>query len=75
MLTFLALLLPVMTTRAQETGKAEDDVPVFNLGARIGFAATGTYITDAFIDGHKLTEYTQDTQIGNFIAFHWAQAI
>lgn len=68
-LTFLALLLPAMTTRAQETGKAEDDVPVFNLGARIGFAATGTYITDAFIDGHKLTEYTQDTQIGNFIAF------
>ena len=69
MLTFLALLLPAMTTRAQETGKAEDDVPVFNLGARIGFAATGTYITDAFIDGHKPTEYTQDTQIGNFIAF------
>lgn len=70
-LTILALILPAMTTRAQEPGRTEEAVPFFNWGAKVGFAATGTYITDAFIDGHKLTEYTQDTQVGNFIAFQF----
>ena len=32
----------------------------------MGFAANATYVTDAYINGHELTEYTQDTQVGTF---------
>lgn len=45
-------------------GKTTDNS--FAWGARIGFAATGTYLTDGYAEGHKLTEYIQDTQVGNF---------
>ena len=38
-------------------------------GARVGFAANATYVTDAYMNGHKITEYTQDTQVGNFGTF------
>ena len=67
-LTVLAVLIPAMSAQAQKADGKEPGLPSLNWGARIGFAATGTYITDAFIDGHKLTEYTQDTQVGNFAA-------
>lgn len=62
------VLLPAITAQAIGPRNA---LPSFssNWGARVGFAATATYVTDAFIDGHELTEYTQDTQVGNFAAF------
>ncbi|MBO4723899.1 MAG: outer membrane beta-barrel protein [Bacteroidaceae bacterium] len=67
-LTFFTVLLPIIAVQAKGPRSA---LPSFssNWGARVGFAATATYITDAFIDGHELTEYTQDTQVGNFAAF------
>ena len=68
-LTLLAMLLPVLAINAKEPDKKESDMPSFTWGARIGFAASGTYVTNALIDGHKLTDYTQDTQVGNFGAF------
>lgn len=63
-LTFL-LLIPAMAIQAQNS---RSTLPAFstNWGAKVGFAATATYVTDAVIDGHTLTDYTQDTQIGNF---------
>ena len=67
-LAMLVMLVFNMTLHAQNTGKEDIPVPFITWGARFGFAATGTYITDAFIDGHTLTEYTQDTQVGNFAA-------
>lgn len=67
--TALLVTLSLPTTlHAQEPVKDEIPVPFITWGVRLGFAATGTYITDAFIDGHALTEYTQDTQVGNFAA-------
>lgn len=65
MLTILLALLPAISVRGQE---AQTSLQRFNWGARIGFAATGTYVTQARIDGHKLTDYNQDTQVGNFAA-------
>lgn len=65
MLTILLALLPVISVRGQES---QTSLQRFNWGARIGFAATGTYVTEARIDGHKLTDYNQDTQVGNFAA-------
>lgn len=43
-------------------------LPAFSTswGVKVGFAANATYVTDAFMNGHELTEYTQDTQVGNF---------
>ena len=67
LLAILILFLPALALYAQGSERNETThSPVFTWGARVGFAATGTYITDAHIDGHKLTEYTQDTQVGNF---------
>lgn len=45
----------------------------FSWGARIGFAATQTYLLDAYMDGHKIEDYSQDTPVGNFAAlqFKW----
>ena len=64
-LTILLALLPAISVRGQEV---QTSLQRFNWGARIGFAATGTYVTQARIDGHKLTDYNQDTQVGNFAA-------
>lgn len=64
-LTLLLALLPAISVRGQEV---QASLQRFNWGARIGFAATGTYVTQARIDGHKLTDYNQDTQVGNFAA-------
>lgn len=66
--TFTALLL---ATSAHAQIWSRSSLPAFstNWGAKIGFSATATYVYDAFIDGHKLTEYRQDTQVGNFAAF------
>lgn len=65
-LLLICITFPLLTATAQESGKFASQR--FNWGARIGFAATGTYVTNAVIDGHKLTDYTQDTQVGNFAA-------
>ena len=65
----LLMLAPVLKA-AGPTTKFEP-LPFFTWGARVGFAATGTYVTDVFIDDHKLTEYTQDTQVSNFIALQF----
>ena len=62
-LTTLFALLPATFACGQELTPQR-----FNWGVRVGFAATGTYVTNAFIDGHKLTDYNQDTQVGNFAA-------
>jgi len=70
-LTLLSLLVTVLPVKAEQPDGNESPVPFFNWGARVGFAATGTYITEAIIGGHKLTEYTQDTQVGNFAAFQF----
>lgn len=43
----------------------------FEWGCKIGFAATGTNLSDAYIDGKRITEYTQDTQVGHFFALQF----
>ena len=71
-LALFAVILPAITLNAAEPGR--NSMPSFTWGARIGFAATGTYLTNAIIDGHNVTDYIQDTQVGNFIAlqFRWS---
>ena len=68
-LTTIAVLLLSMNAYAQIWSRSS--LPAFssNWGARVGFAATASYVTDAYINEHELTEYTQDTQVGNFAAF------
>ena len=65
-LTFLTALLLLQAAHAQLSRSA---LPAFSSswGAKVGFAANATYVTDAFLNGHQLTEYTQDTQVGNFV--------
>lgn len=60
----------LMATTAQAQFLSRSSLPAFSSswGAKVGFAASATYVTDAFINGHELTEYTQDTQVGNFAA-------
>lgn len=68
-LTFIALMLIATAAKAQILSRSA--LPAFsaNWGAKVGFSATASYLTDSFMNGHKLTEYTQDTQIGNFATF------
>ena len=64
-LTFVLLAMPA----AQAASPApQETMPVFTWGVRAGFAANSTYVTNAFIDGHSIEEYQQDTQLGNFAA-------
>jgi hypothetical protein len=65
------ITVSLLTTTVQAQIFSRSSLPAFssNWGARVGFAATATYINDAYIDGHKLPDYTQDTQVGNFAAF------
>lgn len=67
-LTLIAASLLATTAQAQFLSRAS--LPAFysSWGAKVGFAATATYVTDAFINGHELTEYSQDTPVGNFAA-------
>jgi hypothetical protein len=67
-LAILLMILPAMTLTAQDLKGTPSPSYNFNWGLKMGFAATGTYLTKAEIDGHKLPDYTQDTQVGNFIA-------
>ena len=69
----LVTILLILAPAVKAAGPADDfePLPLFTWGARVGFAATGTYVTDVFIDDHQLTEYTQDTQIGNFAALQF----
>jgi hypothetical protein len=68
-LTLLTALLLFQTAQAQFLSRSS--LPAFSSswGAKVGFAANATYVTDAYLKGHELTEYTQDTQVGNFAAF------
>ena len=68
-LTTIVMLSIVLSNQAQILSR--DTMPAFstNWGAKVGFAATASYVTNAVIDGHKLSEYTQDTQVGNFAVF------
>ena len=67
--TLLTALLLFQTAQAQFLSRSS--LPAFSSswGAKVGFAANATYVTDAYLKGHELTEYTQDTQVGNFAAF------
>ena len=69
LLTITAVLFFAMSAQAQTSSRSA--LPAFSSdwGAKIGFAATASYLTEAYVNGHKLTEYTQDTQVGNFAAF------
>ena len=67
----LAVLLPSVALHAEKKDRNEPPVQTLTWGARIGFAATGTYLHDASIDGHEYTEYIQDTQVGNFAALQF----
>lgn len=69
----LASILIILAPTIKVAGQVKDfePLPLFTWGARVGFAATGTYVTDVFIDDHQLSEYTQDTQIGNFAALQF----
>ncbi len=75
-LTMLVLGLCPMALSAIAPEQNKTASTSFTWGGRIGFAATGTYLKDAYIDGHKITEYTQDTQVGNFVAlqFRWSSS-
>lgn len=68
LLTFITASILFTTAHAQFLSR--NTLPAFSSswGAKVGFAANATYVTDAFMNGHKLTEYTQDTQVGNFMA-------
>lgn len=63
-LSVLALLPLIMSHAVEPNG--HQPFPFFTWGAKIGFNATGTYITEAVIDGKELPNYEQDTQVGNF---------
>ena len=67
-LATLCMILTATSAMAQESLGRQFQSTNFNGGVRIGFAATGTYLTKAVMNDHKLPDYTQDTQVGNFIA-------
>ena len=68
-LTLMALLLLSTAASAQTQGRSS--LPAFstNWGVKVGFSATASYLTDGYMNGHTLTEYTQDTQVCNFATF------
>lgn len=68
-LTLITATLLFSTAHAQFLSR--NTLPAFSSSwvAKVGFAATASYVTDAYVNGHELTEYTQDTQVGNFMAF------
>lgn len=67
-LTLLTALLTANAVHAEDPHPGDAMVPFFTWGARMGFAATGTYLHHPTVDGHILPKYTQDTQVGNFAA-------
>ena len=71
LMILLAVLLPSVALHAEKTDRNIPPVKTLTWGARIGFAATGTYLSDAFMNGHEYTEYLQDTQVGNFAALQF----
>ena len=66
LLTFITASLLFTAANAQFLNR--NTLPAFSSswGAKVGFAANATYVTDAYLNGHELTDYTQDTQVGNF---------
>ena len=69
LLTFITASVLFTTVHAQFLSR--NSLPAFSSswGAKVGFAANATYVTDAYMNGPKITEYTQDTQVGNFGTF------
>lgn len=68
LLTLITALFLFTAGHAQFLNR--NTLPAFSSswGAKVGFAANATYVTDAYMNGHQLTEYSQDTQVGNFLA-------
>lgn len=63
-----AALFLFLPANAEKAAKEFEPLPTFTWGIRAGFAASGTYVSKAYFNGQKIEEYTQDTQVGNFIA-------
>lgn len=68
LITSVTALLLFSAAHAQFLNR--NSLPAFSYswGAKVGFDANATYFINADIEGHELTEYTQDTQVGNFSA-------
>ena len=68
LLTLITALFLFTAAHAQFLSR--NSLPAFSSswGAKVGFAANATYVTDAYMNGHQLTDYSQDTQVGNFLA-------
>ncbi len=45
-----------------------DKKPDVSWGGKLGFTSCSTYLTNASVNGKELEEYSQDTQLGNFIS-------
>lgn len=69
-ITILAISLMLFApANAEKAAKDFEPLPTFTWGLRAGFAASSTYVSKASFNGQTIDEYTQDTQLGNFIAF------
>lgn len=67
LLTALVFRLPLA---AADNHVQDEKKSVISWGAKLGFTSCSTYLTDAAINGKEFEEYTQDTQLGNFISVH-----
>lgn len=66
----LAALVPACGIRAAEADSIGMRKSTASWGVKAGFSSAGTYLSNASIDGIRLREYRQDTQLGNFITMH-----
>ena len=68
--SLILLTVLFLSPAAQAQFLSRNSLPAFSSSwvVKVGFAANASYITDASYNGHKLTEYNQDTQVGNFSA-------
>lgn len=58
---FLSAFCPAQARTEEDTWDASG----FSYGLKIGFAATGTNLSGASVDGMEMEDYRQDTQLGN----------
>lgn len=68
-LALVTLLSLSVCAESHRKAKEFEPLPTFTWGIRAGFAASSTYVSDGSINGQKISEYNQDTQVGNFLAF------
>ncbi len=66
-------LLGILAFTGLNAQMADNGSIPFSWGARVGFVATQTFLGDAYIDGHKIEDYSQDTPVGIFgaLQFKW----